>query len=86
MLTALQHITDIAVSESKKTGDDKVCYPLNPYPVLACFIFHNSVDRHNDREFIDDDLRTHSSSACTSAFANAHGVANFHVVSTFTPA
>jgi hypothetical protein len=24
MLTALQHITDIAVSESKKFGDDKV--------------------------------------------------------------
>jgi hypothetical protein len=25
MLTALQHITDVAVTESKKVGDDKVC-------------------------------------------------------------
>ena len=28
MLTALQHITDVAVGESKKVGDCKVCIAL----------------------------------------------------------
>jgi hypothetical protein len=34
MLTALQHITDIAVNESKKTGEDKVT------ATLTCVLFH----------------------------------------------
>lgn len=45
MLTALQHITDVALGESKKVGDNKVCIALWVHVLPLPLSSTNTLDR-----------------------------------------
>jgi hypothetical protein len=49
MLTALQHITNVAVGESKKVGDDKVCIALWVYALPPPLSSSNTLDHLRHR-------------------------------------